>query len=113
MKYKVPFRESLLVWILFFMMMVMIGCTFNFYVIVGNGGKMPVQSFYKFETDSHFSFVEGDEVNYFYLTDIIPLGKSIWSIGDFIMLFGTGCFFLLGLIYIINLKLEEIKFKKC
>lgn len=73
----------------------LIGGGMNILAIKTNGNKMPVllQSFNivesfgvsYFEDERHFSYDSFNKVNYPILTDIIPLGNSIYSIGDFLM----------------------------
>jgi hypothetical protein len=68
------------------------GITSNFLVVTNNGGRMPfyseqiADSGSTYISESHFSFINKEEVKYYYLSDIIPLGDwMIVSIGDIIM----------------------------
>lgn len=70
-----------------------LGMAMNFKVIVGNKGKMPVMSDFLFAgyNETHFIYLDKTTVRYWYLSDIIYVGKFIiFSIGDLFVWFGTG-----------------------
>ena len=83
-----------------------IGMGFNFEAIMSNGGKMPVQTDFNYETEEHFSFQDKDEVNNYYLTDIIKTGNMTSSIGDWIMWIS---FLLMFMVVFKIMKKDKIK----
>ena len=83
--------------LLYGLLFAMLGALVNLFVMVVNGGKMPVYTGFYFETDLHFGFTNFSEVNYPYFTDIINLHWFIISIGDILIFFGALIvFFYLG-----------------
>lgn len=61
----------------------LLGWVLNMGVMVVNGGKMPVQGDIPIENqNTHFLFQDKDEVERYYLVDIMGFGKYSWSIGD-------------------------------
>lgn len=68
--------------------LIILGLTFNTTAVIENRCKMPVQSPFKYETSTHFSFQDPKEVNYYTLTDIIQIKSQVWSIGDLMMIGG-------------------------
>ena len=64
----------------------MSGMIFNQIVIKHNGNKMPVLSLNKYSTFTHFTFQNKSEINYYYLSDLFKFKKTIYSIGDIIMI---------------------------
>lgn len=88
--------EWILLLVIFSMAILIIGSSFNFVAISNNHGKMPVKLSLSYETDTHFSYQENLEVEYWYFTDIIDLKYYIISIGDVLMVLGgTGVMVLL------------------
>lgn len=81
-------------WIL---LLAIIGMICNFEAMINNEGKMPVfDKEYPYGNDSigfyegdtfHFAYNNTDNVNFWFLTDIIYLPFGISSIGDVIMFF--------------------------
>jgi len=61
------------------------GSAMNVLAIKSNDFRMPVYSELNYSTDSHFSFTEKEEINNYLLTDIIPFGNWMWSVGDFLV----------------------------
>lgn len=94
-----------LLWIITVVMV--IGMSFNFHVMMSNGGKMPVQDDYLGDYDQHFSFQDKDEVNNYYLTDIIRTGNMMSSIGDWIMWITLSLMFIV--IYKMSVKIYKEK----
>lgn len=90
---------------------ILAGMSANFHAVVSNGGKMPVQSRFEYQTLTHFSFQEKDEVNYYLLTDIIGLdGKTFLfyiSIGDLLM--GLGLSGVLVFAFYLTLDSRDIR----
>jgi hypothetical protein len=73
----------------------MVGVTLNFKVIIENDGRMPVYQKhlgYKLDTERHFTFENKSEISHFYLADIIPISRGIFSIGDIVMIFSVAIF---------------------
>jgi len=87
-----------------------VGMVFNFIVVSQNGGKMPVKSIYNFETDEHFSFNLDEEVKHHRFADRYKIGRFIFSLGDFVMLFSFITLLIMGSIQIKqSIKLEKLK----
>jgi len=89
-----------------------IGIYFNFYVMINNGGKMPVKLYdspYDYESSKHFSFNNNEEVKFWILSDMIPIGYSRLSIG--------GIYIFCGIIIMVYVNLLNLKFfinkRKC
>ena len=64
----------------------------NFLAIVKNGeqpGKMPVdynRIHYNYVNEDYFTFYDKDDIDYWYFSDIIPMGSlGIASLGDVLM----------------------------
>lgn len=79
---------------LIFTLILSMGITMNFMVIQANEGKMPVSDKYLHQETSdgklekHMVYNDKEEINYYYLSDIIPFfDKFILSIGDIFILF--------------------------
>ena len=68
--------------------LIILGIVANFLVIINNQGRMPVWNLDNINTESHFTITNLSEVNYLYFADIFPFKNVIWSLGDFLMLFG-------------------------
>jgi len=89
--------------IIFFMS----GMIFNQIVIKHNGNKMPVFSLNKYSTFTHFTFQNKSEINYYYLSDLFKFKKTIYSIGDIIMIINLILLSIVGVFeikYIIKLN---------
>lgn len=83
-KWKVNYKRATFYlyvthFLLFFMLL---GVSFNFLAITENSGKMPVWRMYIGVSKTHFTFHNFSEVNYPWLTDIIPFIDSRFSLGD-------------------------------
>lgn len=77
-----------------------IGAVFNLDAQAVNGGKMPVLSEDNYETATHFSFQDKNDVGRWYFTDIIRWGNGrVWSIGDFILITSFTLIFIFGTRY--------------
>lgn len=86
---------NFLIILTFFILVLLFGISLNFIVNVNNGGRMPVYSHSGvYETNTHFPYLNKNEVNLWYLSDIylvenkyLMFGsypeRSIFSIGDF------------------------------
>ena len=75
--------------VVMFFNIVIVGGMLNIYAIATNGGRMPFRWEHPYESPTHFSFQENDEVIHYQLTDIYEINDYHISIGDFFMLFGT------------------------
>lgn len=75
---------------LFFLMIVLTGAILNVNVMNLNDGRMPVYNpLEPTDTDRHFGFDDKDDVQGFWSSDIIPLGKEARaSLGDLFMSIG-------------------------
>ncbi len=69
-----------------FSAVVIVGSICNDLAKQSNGGKMPVLIDYELSSNRHFSYMDKNTVNYWYLTDIVYLGDYILSIGDILMI---------------------------
>ena len=101
-------KEQILLFGNFFLIAVLFGVSFNFAVMINNQGKMPVLQEGNYSDSHHFSYLNNSEINYPYLSDIIPLFNYFWSIGDLIVLIGVTGFVLFSIIYI-KVNLKEVK----
>jgi hypothetical protein len=69
-------------------LIIILGMTGNFIAMQNNQGLMPVLSMYNYETNEHFSFQNPDEVDKYFFVDRFKINHTIYSIGDFVMIFG-------------------------
>ena len=94
MKKKINYKlaYSYTNFLLLCMVIIMIGMACNFFVIRSNSMRMPFYSIYDYETETHFSYTNSSEINYWFLSDIVPIGNRLWSTGDLIMLLGVSMF---------------------
>lgn len=83
---------------------ILLGCTFQFKVIIGNGGKMPVKYGVQHEDADHFTYQDASDVKLAILSDRIYLFRSLFSIGDLIIILGSTTFFILCVILIWRLR---------
>jgi len=65
----------------------LVGALMNAQALISNAGKMPVLTNYHYSTTTHFSYQDKNQVEKWYLTDIIQIKDSIYSIGDFLLIF--------------------------
>jgi len=79
-------------------LIMMVGMTCNFIVMMENNGKMPVISEYEYNDKYHFTYQNFSGIRYPYLSDYIRIQYSLFSIGDLIMLFA----FILALLAVIK-----------
>lgn len=90
------------IWCLVF---ILLGASLNFIVMEQNGGRMPVKSnFYGAISEKHLAFQENDQVEFYFLGDIIDLRFMQVSIGDLIII----CF----IIALLNFSFRYRKTKK-
>lgn len=76
---KIEIKSTLLI----FLVILILGGLLNVIAVSSNGGKMPVYTKDSLEEGKkHFYFSDKNEVNEFYLTDIIRIKKAYFSIGD-------------------------------
>lgn len=95
--------------ICFCLIFILLGHYFNTIAVESNGNRMPVQSHhYSGYTNTHFYYESPSEVNNYLLTDIIRIGRTTFSIGDFEMLGG----YLFLIIIAIFLIIQSYKIKK-
>lgn len=73
---------------IFFVLIFLVGGLSNLFVVNSNENKMPVKYFYSFQGEKHFSYIEKDEVKFWYLSDVFELSNFIFSIGDFFLFLG-------------------------
>ncbi|KKN69618.1 hypothetical protein LCGC14_0439210 [marine sediment metagenome] len=73
-----------LIYLIFTLTLFVIGCTLNFIVVSGNHGKMPIyyESDVTYCNDYYITFDSWAEVRYEFLSDIIPIGERMASVGD-------------------------------
>ena len=83
------------------------GWIMNLGAMAINGGKMPVQGDTPLVNENtHFLFQDKDEVEGYYLTDIVGFGRYKWSIGDLIVI-PTLIFIVLYGVYSIRNEAKE------
>lgn len=88
-KFRLTKRESyLLTTFAVLFLILLLGSALNRTAIEENNGKMPVLTSSDYETKTHFSFQDPEEINYYVLSDIIYIGKKIYSVGDVLLLVG-------------------------
>ena len=87
------------------------GVAMNEIAVKENSCKMPVKSYYQFETDCHFSYNDSDNVKYKIFTDIIDVRFGTASIGDFFLLIGTIWLVIFAVFFII-FKIKQRKYFK-
>lgn len=58
----------------------------NVSVMINNGSRMPVKTNYHINSGTHFSFTDNQDVEFWYLPDVIQIGDRLVSIGDIGML---------------------------
>lgn len=89
---------------------IIIGGVLNYEVMLRNGGKMPVFLSYEYETNIYFSFQNIEEVHYWFLGDIFPLGSRLFSVGDVVSALGFLLIILVASTYLYkNYKLTKKK----
>jgi hypothetical protein len=95
--YKRVFQLFMILSIL--MSFYVIGVAMNFIAVTKNGGRMPALFYdWHYEDETHFTYQNKSEVNYWYLTDIIPIPYGKASIGD-ALLFASVIGMLLNLFF--------------
>ena len=75
------------------LLLVLLGAMLNMSVIVFNDGKMPVfmkatESIPQGLEDSYLVIEDKEDINYYYLGDILYIKSLKFSIGDVLMVFG-------------------------
>lgn len=68
------------------LIMLMIGSLFNYLTVTENSCLMPVKLNYYLESNTHMSFLDKSEINFYYFSDIFRLGSMYFSIGDVLMM---------------------------
>lgn len=92
-----------------------IGSFLNLFVVHSNGNLMPVYADWTWsDDDKHFIFTDKSEVNYFYLTDIIPIQlmkfKGRMSVGDILLFSAMILQITMGIIHLTKVwKMEKRK----
>ncbi|MCK9370196.1 DUF5317 domain-containing protein [Candidatus Dojkabacteria bacterium] len=71
------------------------GGLMNGLAILENDCKMPVLALAEYTTDTHQGFTNKSTVNFYYLTDIIPIQHYMVSIGDIFLISSILLLFLL------------------
>ena len=95
----------------FSLILLLVGATFNFQVMVTHEGKMPVYYDYIYKTDEqHFVYDKWKGVEYWYLSDIFEVNERIYSIGDLIMFFSIAVY--MGLMTYVAITLKRQRRKK-
>jgi hypothetical protein len=63
----------------------------NHFALVRNDCRMPVQGEGELVMgyERHFTFTNPEDVNFYYLTDIIKIGRAVISIGDLLLVLGA------------------------
>lgn len=107
-KFKLDNLSRIFLFMLFSVMLVLIGVSFNSKAITSNDCKMPVKTTFSFSSNDHFAYYSPNQVNNWLLTDIFDTGRYIWSIGDFLMILG----FISYSVLIVFLLIESVKIVK-
>lgn len=91
MKNNINYKKAFyyIIFLFFSLTIANVGVLFNFIAITSNAGKMPFLFEYSYSSNTHFSFQNMSEVNNSFLTDIIPVGSILYSIGDLILYLGS------------------------
>ena len=79
------------------------GANLNLRALVKNGGRMPVQTGFTYESDTHFGFTHPSEVHVYELTDIYHINGTYYSIGDFLINGGFYIIFITNIIFMLTL----------
>ena len=102
-------RDFFLIMFLIFFIIVVFGGELNSFVVSENNCRMPVKSNYIFKDDTHFSYIDKEDINFYLLADNIDIGVGIASIGDLIMFVGFILTLVSGIFFVyFNLKLNNI-----
>ena len=97
-----------LIFYICFLFILILGVTGNFLVIKNNSGKMPVYAYIGEETETHFAYQDSSEIKYPFFSDRFRLGKRIYSIGDFFLIFaGTGIVVISILLIVYHYKYKK------
>jgi len=72
--------------IILFMVLGTMGAMLNVLVISVNDGRMPVELNYHYESDTHFTYQNKNEINKYYLSDRYTILNVVYSVGDFMIL---------------------------
>jgi len=94
------------------LLLLICGVCMNFQVMIANGGKMPVKLDIDYSDESHFSFQNNNEVEYFYFADIFNIGNTIYSLGDIIMYLSLYLYLIFFSRFLYNNILLIIKYYK-
>ena len=78
-------------------LIMMVGMSMNFTVMMANGGKMPVKWDVNYTDEKHFTYQNDSEISYHHYADIYEFPDGIYSLGDLVMLLAIvlifGCLF--------------------
>lgn len=95
-----------------------VGISYNFLAITKNQCKMPVNMDYDYETETHISYLNLDEINYIEYTDKYLFNKPFsdkiiyYSLGDVIVFISGISLILIALYLSLNLYNTEYKHLK-
>lgn len=84
--------------VVMFALMALAGGMLNVLAVASNDGRMPFQYDESYETKTHFSFSNSEDISNYHLTDNIQIKNHFLSIGDLMMavgVFGMGFFYLI------------------
>ena len=87
--------NRIILWFMMGSIILVFGGLLNVAAIASNGGKMPVYTNLDYNSSTHFTFQDKNEVNKFFLTDIIKIGGVYHSLGDFFIYVGIVFLFFL------------------
>ncbi|MFW5793896.1 MAG: DUF5317 family protein [Bacillota bacterium] len=107
-------KHDLLIYIIFFLILILIGVFCNMSAVLSNNGRMPVQSGNNnYQTDKHFGFTHPEEVNKYPLADIFyfSLNEMYYSIGD-VMIISSFIIMIFILSYYVNIDIKYRYYKK-
>ncbi len=106
---KIKFSKIVFLMFFFFSLVVGIGGLLNSLVMSVNKDKMPVYYPHDFENEKHFSYQDKKEINLSYFSDFINTSKSIYSVGDLIIIGGSIFAFIFAIIWFYLLVFCKIK----
>ena len=87
------------------LLLILIGGSLNQFVIEKNQNFMPTLTKISLDgiyggSDGHFYYNNFNQVNYWFLTDIFEINNVVYSLGDFVIIFGAIVFTISAFIFL-------------
>jgi len=97
--------EKLLFGLIGGLLLLLIAILAQFQVMTNNNGKMPILvssvDSQVGNPETHFAFIDKEDINYFYLADIIPIGEGYMaSLGDVVGFIGVFLIIVFGVLFV-------------